>query len=86
MDEQYFIEKACKLVADLEFDNQEACYAAESNMRILTSFVDETYKDVRHVLLMTDHVYDVQFYSKMVIVEVYDLCGSYKYDDEEEDE
>lgn len=83
MDEQYFIKKACKLIADLEDDDPDACHK-EEDIRILTSFVDENLKDMYHVILMTDRVYDIQFYGKSIIIEVFDSCEFYRCDEEDE--
>ena len=81
-DEKYYTSKACELVSDYESNHTETCYAGD-DIRILTSFFDEDLKDVYHVMLMTDHIYDVQFYDDYTILEIYSSCDFRRYDKEE---
>jgi len=79
---QYHIKKACELVSDFESNHTETCYAGD-DIRILTSFRDEIAKDTYHVILMTDHIYDVQFSEECTILEIYSSCDFRRYEKED---
>lgn len=82
-EEQAYIQRACEIVSDFESDHPEAHYV-EDDIRILTSFFDEDLEGVYHVMLMTDHIYDVHFYDDYVILEVYSSCDFRRYDQDKE--
>ena len=77
-EETAYIEKACELVSDFESNHTETCYAGD-DIRILTAFQDEVIKDIYNVILMTDHIYDVQFEEGCTILEIYGSCDFRRY-------
>lgn len=80
IDEITYVKKACEIVSDYESDHPETCYD-EDDIRILTSFQDEALTDVYHVLLMTDHIYDIQFHDNAyIILEIYSSCDFRRYE------
>lgn len=79
--ERLYTQKACELVADYEAENPEMC-SGYGNIRILTAFHDEEHTDMYHVILMTDHVYDVQFTDKNIVIEIFCYGDFCRYDKE----
>lgn len=84
IDEAAYVKKACEIVSDYESDHPETCYAGD-DIRILTSFYDETLPDLYHVMVMTDHIYDVQFHGGgYIILEIYASCDFCRYEQDTE--
>lgn len=83
MTENQFIQKACELITDFENEHPEACYAKD-DINILTSFNDEE-EGIYHVVLMTDHIYDVQFNEDAIILEIYASSDFRRYTNEDEE-
>ena len=81
-EEQAHIQRAREIVSDFESDHPETCYAGD-DIRILTSFFGEDLEDVYHVMLMTDHIYDVQFYDDYTILEIFSSCDFRRYEKED---